>query len=618
MTGKNDETMDWSAWLGKRPRDASSENEEDEPQVRRARSQEEQPQQSTLASTLGATVPVPAAEVPASSSWPLHHSDSKLPASERPLAEKLPDYVAEGGTKKFAPRPEWYRPFIATRKRPREPSLEPPSRAEALLPPPAAAAQEQDHLEAPANGLLPDDAFVHFLQQQIIPSPPPSVDAPTALEEALKDPEESLKDECCRELESLLEPRLVTFGRDCDSALHVAIRQMATEASLELIELGASVHAENAKAVTPLILASQKGNLTVVQQLWKRGASVQQSSHTGSTPLIQAAHFGHFQTVKFLLEKGASMEKANNHNTTPLMRAAQEGNVAIVDLLLKHGAEVNRRNNEQMSALMLASQRGHASVVQLLIDSGAQLDATTQQDSTSLMLACKRGHVNVVRVLVTCGCEIWIRDSRGRTAKDMAIRKNVKELAKLLDPDVQVDLMRRKARVQRNHAMIQMWSLLQQERAHVPLMHRNVSIHEVGKDLLLNKGSLSALIRTMTLPAPLVELVASFMPLPHLWDRRGALIVKRCTVDPDAAITSSLEIIDEVLDEGGFVDACDEAKVTPPTNFSSWVRILLWLCRRRDDDDDVLSETALSRLVDSILSHIARMEIMGISFQRGY
>lgn len=169
------------------------------------------------------------------------------------------------------------------------------------------------------------------------------------------------------------------------------------------------------------------------------------------------------------------------------------------------------------------------------------------------------------------------------------MRRNVKELVQLLDPDVQVDLMRRKARVERNHAMIQTYMLLQQERAQVQFMHKNVSIHQVHTDLLINKGGLSALIRTMTLPAPLVELVASFLPLPRLWDKRSALIVKRCTVDPDQAIASSLEIIDEVLDEGGFVDACDEAQVTPPTNFSSWVRILSFVLYLSHEWENILT-----------------------------
>lgn len=587
MTGEqqNDERKGLPGWLGKRLRDASSdEGKEDEPLLRKARSQEEQPHRETVTDDGNKLKSEDAAAViPSSSSWPC---DSN---KQRPMAERLSDYLAEGGVRQWSPRPEWYRPRV-TRKRLREASSPTPT-AERLLPQfarvaaAAAVAQEAEHqVQAPEDGLLPEDAFVNFLQHHDIPpAQPPAANhavAPDAAAaaagngEAVADPSVKPTDVKFALESHYLEPTVATFGRDCDSALHAAVRNMAVEAALELIHLGASVHFENTKAVTPLLLACHKGSLVLAQELYKRGASLQQASHTGSTPLIQAAHFGHFDVVKFLLENGASLEKANNHNTTPLMRAAQEGHFEIVSLLLKHGAEVNRRNNEQMSALMLASQRGHADIVQLLIDKDAQLNATTQQNSTALMLACKRGNAAVVKILVEEGCEICIRDSRGRTAKDLAIRRNVKEFIQLLDPDVQVKLMQRKARVQRNHTMIQVWTLLQQDRAHVPLMHKDVSIHQVGKDLLTNKGSVSALIRTMTLPAPLVELVASFMPLPRLWDKQSALIMKKCTVDPDAAITSSLEIIDEVLDEGGFVEACDAARVTPPTNFSSWVRFL--------------------------------------------
>jgi ankyrin repeat protein len=367
---------------------------------------------------------------------------------------------------------------------------------------------------------------------------------------------------------------LETFGRDCSSALHIAIRNNKPLAALDLIQHGASVNAENGRAVTPMVLACQKGMYQVVQELYKRGACIQQSSHSGSTPLIQACHFGHLDIVQFLIFRGANIQTPNLHNTTPLMRAAQEGHYEICDLLLKHGAHVNCRNTEHMSALMLAAQRGHAKVCQLLIDKGrAELNATTLQSSTPLMLACKRGHAEVVQVLLTAGCELSIRDSRGRTARDTAKRRQNFALMQLLNPDVQLHLMQMSIRKVRNLEMLKLWTLLQQERAHVPLMHSvRVSIHYVHKYLRINKGSKSALIRTMTLPAPLVELIATFLPLPRLWEWRSALIVRKCTVDPDAAVAASLEIIDEVLDEGGFVHACDEAHVTPPTNFSSWVR----------------------------------------------
>lgn len=541
--------------LGKRARDASLNDQEDEPQVRKARSQQD-----------------------------------SFQTSDKIVAKKLEDYLADPQT--YAPRPEWYRSFSSGQKRPREEDKNDSpidateenraSRAQALVPPPLmAAAQHQHHHQhqqrAPANGLLPNNAFVVFLQQQqqAMNASQATATTSTIIPQAQETQQQQQQAEDTPFPQSInSNNRLETFGRDCSSALHIAIRNNKPLAALDLIQHGASVNAENDRAITPMVLACQKGMYQVVQELYKRGACIQQSSHTGSTPLIQACHFGHFDIVQFLIFHGANIQTPNLHNTTPLMRAAQEGHYEICALLLKHGAHVNCRNTEHMSALMLASQRGHAKVCKLLIDKGhAELNATTMQSSTPLMLACKRGHAEVVQVLLTAGCELSIRDSRGRTARDIAKRRQNFALMQLLDPDVQLHLMQMSIRKVRNLEMLKLWTLLQQERAHVPLMHSvRVSIHHVHKYLRINKGSKSALIRTMTLPAPLVELIATFLPLPHLWEWRSALIVRKCTVDPDAAIAASLEIIDEVLDEGGFVHACDEAHVTPPTNFSTWVR----------------------------------------------
>ena len=291
----------------------------------------------------------------------------------------------------------------------------------------------------------------------------------------------------------------------------------------------------------------------------------------GSSALLQAAHFGHFLVVQLLVESGSLVELANYKHTTPLMRASQEGHALVVLYLMKHGAMVNRRNNEYMSALMLAAQRGHSHVCQILVDAQGDVDAMTIQRSTSLMLACKREHVNVVKILITAGCELLVKDSRGRTARDAAKQKHRhsnknKELLVLLDPQVQVMLMREKARIHRNYEIAKMWMLLQQERG---TLHNGIVIHDISWDSpVLNdaKKSTKTLILTMTLQAPMVELISTYLPLPSLWSTRLTLITKRTTVDPDSAVSSALDLIDEVLEEGGFVEACDTAKLRVPSS----------------------------------------------------
>lgn len=121
-----------------------------------------------------------------------------------------------------------------------------------------------------------------------------------------------------------------------------------------------------------------------------------------------------------------------------------------------------------------------------------------------------------------------------------------------------------------------MWKLLQQDRAAVDHFGSNKSIYEMLKfmdELGIARAGEQAMLRLMALPAPeIVELVAKFLPYPNLWEVRIGMLTKRAVVDSNAAVSSCLDLIDEILEEGGFAEACDEAKVPVPTsgNFSSW------------------------------------------------
>jgi ankyrin repeat protein len=388
---------------------------------------------------------------------------------------------------------------------------------------------------------------------------------------------------------------LETFGDDKNTALLVCIREGSIEAALRLIELGADVNAHNTKGITPLLSSCAKGHLEVVQALVRKGASVGHVASNGANALLQGSHFGRLPVVEYLLslrEGRRLIDRGNNNNTTALMRASQEGHLKICSLLLQHGAEVNRGNREAMNALMLASQRGHSAVVRLLVQYGARLNDKTSTESTALSLACKRGHLSVAKILVGAGCELRHRDNRARTAQHIAIRRlrhaeqdgedateEASEMVRILTPESQVTLMRQAERMDRNFVMVKLWTLLQQERAFFPGPMGDVSIHEVAERTDVweeTSKSSSALLATMTLPEPMVELIASFLPLSDLWDRRLAMLASQCRVDADMAVHSILDLIDECLDSGGFVEACEAAHVTAPTNFASWVSCSLF------------------------------------------
>lgn len=494
--------------------------------------------------------------------------------STLPYAPTMRDFMAQGGTKRYLPRLEWC--TLSTRnrtnrKRPRQSEEEPNmasflSNENNIAPLEARRTNDFTHNDWPSNI---DWAVVEVVVQHVAED---STSIPSA---------EAVVHTGISSADKPASPYTYSnaFGRDFDTALHLAIREKATDAALSLLHHGAPVNSSNSKHVTPLILAAQKGMLEVVKELLARGASTLDVTTSGSSAMLQASHFGHLQVVKLLIEHGGIVEMANFKCTTALMRASQEGHAHVVRYLMQHGALVNRRNHEQMSSLMLASQRGHSDICQMLLDGQAEVDAMTPQRSTALMLAAKREHIGVVQVLVADGCELMIKDSRGRTARQIALQRRnadgttsekTKELLLLLDPITQIRLMQEKGRVKRNYQMAQLWALLQYERATLP---NGAPIHEItiGSPVLTEMPkSQSSLIRAMKLPAPMLELIASFMPLPAMWDTRLKLITKRCSVDPDCSVANALDLIDEVLEEGGFLEACDIAKVPPPPLFMNW------------------------------------------------
>lgn len=89
-----------------------------------------------------------------------------------------------------------------------------------------------------------------------------------------------------------------------------------------------------------LLKASFEGDTSLVAELLKRGASVN-SACGALTPLIAASVRGHVGVVELLLSKGAEVDKRTEKGPTALMQASLGGHRRVVELLLERGAKVN-------------------------------------------------------------------------------------------------------------------------------------------------------------------------------------------------------------------------------------------------------------------------------------
>ena len=94
--------------------------------------------------------------------------------------------------------------------------------------------------------------------------------------------------------------------------------------------------------VTLLRTIEGNGSATQVQQLLVSGADPnKEHSETGLTPILAATRRGDIEVVQLLLRYSADVQRSDEAGWTPLMGAAisDASSVALVQLLLDHGAD---------------------------------------------------------------------------------------------------------------------------------------------------------------------------------------------------------------------------------------------------------------------------------------
>ena len=488
-----------------------------------------------------------------------------------------------------------------------------------------------------------------------------------------------------------------SIGKGGNTILHLAIQANATEVALEIIriEYQSFLHihdrsdglteylgirtfleAANKKGYTPMILAAQKGNIQIVEELLNCGVAVNGVSKncwdsSVSTAILQAAEFGQTKVIAHMIEYykrhhatrsvgsmsevwpktlKALVDEPNGRGTTPLMRAAQKGHMSIVKILLQNDATVDGPNDFGMSPLMHAALRGDAKICQCLIDYGADINFRINEKKSALSLACIYGHVTVVKTFIAAGCELHHSTGQGYTIRwemqtaiirrraapvtpiadmdrtlndspatvyfeapnsdvddddenenedtldfflDSVPQWKYRKILYMLDPQVQIELMQLSKKVQRNYEIIRLHMLLLQERVDIKfrdgstcavptvvqrLANVKTKADDSDSNVTLESSFLSELPRstqmllhTMVLPAALVQAITLFLPLPTLWTERMERL-DEFTIgrNPNEAVVLTLDMIDEILEEGGFLSACDQAQIPAPIPHPSW------------------------------------------------
>ncbi|MBE0468034.1 MAG: ankyrin repeat domain-containing protein [Methyloprofundus sp.] len=179
---------------------------------------------------------------------------------------------------------------------------------------------------------------------------------------------------------------------------------------------------------TPLMIASDDGDLYVVNRLIKHGARVDEIDHDKRTALFQAVKSGHENVFDLLIESGADITRLRKGGASVMTEAAISGCVGIAKKLFKLGFDVNQLDNYGRTPIFYAAGQDHLEMLQFLIRSGSNVNAQNRGDRIPLI----NSQINCIRALIEAGADINAQGVEGVTALIKAVKHGDIEKVRLL------------------------------------------------------------------------------------------------------------------------------------------------------------------------------------------
>ncbi|XP_052081860.1 ankyrin-2-like [Mytilus californianus] len=182
---------------------------------------------------------------------------------------------------------------------------------------------------------------------------------------------------------------------------------------------------------TPLIIASFKGNIAVVELLLKNKCDVNLCDKENRSALFCAVRGNQIKIVELLLDHDADFTLCDVNQRNVLHVASMYGFTDILKLLLTYASDIDAYDSHQQTALHFAVKKGHEDTVKELLERNCNPNLCNDECQSPLHTASYFGYANLVKILLEYNCKVYIRDEYKRTALHRAVEKENKEVVQI-------------------------------------------------------------------------------------------------------------------------------------------------------------------------------------------
>ncbi|XP_041364259.1 ankyrin repeat domain-containing protein 50-like [Gigantopelta aegis] len=210
------------------------------------------------------------------------------------------------------------------------------------------------------------------------------------------------------------------------TALHVCAFKGHSDMCRMLLNADCDLDLLNRRGQTALYTATEQGYEDIMRMLIKAGCDGNSGDlHDNKTPLIVAAQLGNGSLVQVLLDGGCKTDCRDRLGQNALYHAACDGHLDVVRRLVAAGADLNATTNKGFTPLLDSIRNNHIEVAGELISSGCDVNKADRYKQAPLHAAIRQvSHyfdkdnkptVSLVRKLVSMGCDRNIADGQGWT-----------------------------------------------------------------------------------------------------------------------------------------------------------------------------------------------------------